>query len=161
MCDGTLTVATWVYLVTAVHDDAMPSSLIVALGFGLLAFLVLAAALSFLVLRTTIAQVVTPVLTVLYLMASNVAFATRQTVTAPVAEPRNIDGACAAVGSRYGLSPRELEVLGLLARGRTGDHIADVLGISPHTVKSHIKHIHQKMGVCSRQDIIDVLETYC
>jgi DNA-binding NarL/FixJ family response regulator len=48
------------------------------------------------------------------------------------------------------LSARELEVLGLLAGGHDQDEIADILVISPQTVRTHIERIRGKLGVRSR-----------
>ncbi|MGD9903962.1 MAG: HD domain-containing phosphohydrolase [Dehalococcoidia bacterium] len=49
-----------------------------------------------------------------------------------------------------GLSPRELDVLDLAARGLTTREIADRLGISPKTADHHIQHIYNKIGVSTR-----------
>jgi DNA-binding CsgD family transcriptional regulator len=48
------------------------------------------------------------------------------------------------------LSRREIEVLGMVARGDTNVDIAKALSISSHTVKSHIIHIFNKLGVNDR-----------
>jgi DNA-binding CsgD family transcriptional regulator/ArsR family metal-binding transcriptional regulator len=48
------------------------------------------------------------------------------------------------------LSKREIEVLQMLACGTTNVEISQSLNISPHTVKSHINHIFNKLGVNSR-----------
>lgn len=63
-----------------------------------------------------------------------------------------------ALSSEYGLSPRENEVLHLLAKGRNAEFIQDELVVSRHTAKAHIYHIYQKTGVHSRQELIDMLE---
>jgi DNA-binding NarL/FixJ family response regulator len=49
-----------------------------------------------------------------------------------------------------GLSQRELEVLTLLAQGKTNRMIANELFISEKTVASHVSHIFTKLGVGSR-----------
>jgi PAS domain S-box-containing protein len=48
------------------------------------------------------------------------------------------------------LSPREHEVLALLARGYTNREIGDELIITPHTVKIHVEHILAKLEVSDR-----------
>jgi len=52
--------------------------------------------------------------------------------------------------SDLGLTPREIEVLGLLAEGLTNQEIAERLVVSPTTVKTHVQNILQKMGVSDR-----------
>jgi len=47
------------------------------------------------------------------------------------------------------LTPREAEVLRLVARGCTYMQVADRLGVSLHTVGSHIKNAYRKLGVRS------------
>jgi DNA-binding NarL/FixJ family response regulator len=48
------------------------------------------------------------------------------------------------------LSPRELEVLGLVARGSTNREAARRLFVSEATVKTHLLHIYAKLGVNDR-----------
>lgn len=59
---------------------------------------------------------------------------------------------------QYGLTERETEVLGYLARGRTNTYIAEELSISPTTVRGHIRHIYTKLDVRKRQELIDLFE---
>jgi two-component system, NarL family, response regulator LiaR len=49
-----------------------------------------------------------------------------------------------------GITTREIEVLRLLAQGRTNPEIAQELGISRGTVKIHVQHIIAKLGVSDR-----------
>jgi DNA-binding CsgD family transcriptional regulator len=48
------------------------------------------------------------------------------------------------------LTAREIEVLRLIAKGATNTEISNILSISPHTVKSHVVHIFNKLGVNDR-----------
>ncbi|WJS06054.1 response regulator transcription factor [Roseibium aggregatum] len=50
------------------------------------------------------------------------------------------------------LTPREREVLELIARGQQNKHIAANLSLSEHTIKLHIHHIISKMGVSNRTE---------
>lgn len=52
-----------------------------------------------------------------------------------------------------GLSPREQEVAWLTARGYTNRQIAEDLVISPETVKTHVRHVLEKLGVRSKADL--------
>ncbi len=49
-----------------------------------------------------------------------------------------------------GLSDREVEVLALIARGRSNREVAARLSISAKTVGHHVGHIYAKIGVCTR-----------
>jgi DNA-binding NarL/FixJ family response regulator len=52
------------------------------------------------------------------------------------------------------LSPREFELLQLLARGHSVKQAASVLCLSPYTVGDHVKSIYRKLGVSSRGEAI-------
>ena len=69
-----------------------------------------------------------------------------------------IEARCAQLREECGLSPREEEVLNLLARGRTGAYIAEALFVSRETVKVHVRHIYEKLGVHSRQELLDLFQ---
>ncbi|WP_244520908.1 response regulator transcription factor [Aliiruegeria lutimaris] len=49
-----------------------------------------------------------------------------------------------------GLSPREAEILRWIARGKSNSVIAEILGISRHTVDTHIRRIYRKLGAGDR-----------
>jgi DNA-binding NarL/FixJ family response regulator len=51
-----------------------------------------------------------------------------------------------------GLTSREVDVLRLVARGRTNYQIANDLTISLHTVTRHLTHIYNKAGVTNRAE---------
>ena len=52
--------------------------------------------------------------------------------------------------SSAGLTPREVDVLRLLARGLSNREIAERLVISPKTVANHAEHIYAKIDASSR-----------
>lgn len=53
-------------------------------------------------------------------------------------------------GDRLALTPREIEVLRLVAEGADNTTIGRTLSISPHTVKQYVTNIFEKLGVRSR-----------
>jgi DNA-binding NarL/FixJ family response regulator len=55
-----------------------------------------------------------------------------------------------AVSAHDHLTPRELDVLALIARGRSNKVIARELGVAEKTVKTHVSHILAKLGVSDR-----------
>jgi DNA-binding NarL/FixJ family response regulator len=66
----------------------------------------------------------------------------------PLAEDR------ISYGSPDQLSPREREVLGLLAQGFTDKEVSTDLGIQPNTTKNHVKNILQKLNASNRQKAV-------
>jgi len=61
-----------------------------------------------------------------------------------------IDAFC----STHNLSPREREVVKLLIEGLTTLAMAERLGISPHTVRDHLKNLYRKTGTSSRSELL-------
>jgi DNA-binding CsgD family transcriptional regulator len=54
------------------------------------------------------------------------------------------------VGNRPNVTPRELAVLRLVSLGKATNEIAKLLGIGEETVRSHLKKVQVKLGVCNR-----------
>ncbi len=52
------------------------------------------------------------------------------------------------------LTPREVEVLRLIALGHTSVEIARKLHLSPRTVETHRAHIHRKLGLATRAELV-------
>lgn len=57
-----------------------------------------------------------------------------------------------AAPAEFGLSDRELEVLRLIAEGRTNRQIGEQLFITPKTASAHVSHILMKLGVTNRAE---------
>ena len=64
------------------------------------------------------------------------------------------------VSQQYCLSPRETEILTLLAKGRNADYIEKELVISINTAKTHIANIYGKLNVHSSQELITLVESF-
>jgi DNA-binding response OmpR family regulator len=54
------------------------------------------------------------------------------------------------IRTRYGLTPRQLEVARLLAEGLTNGEIAETLGTSYYTARNHAEQVLRRLGVASR-----------
>lgn len=67
---------------------------------------------------------------------------------------------CACVARDFNLTPRESEVIVLLAYGRTLSIIARDLQIAKGTARTHIENIYRKLDVHKQQELIDLVETY-
>jgi len=66
------------------------------------------------------------------------------------AMPESPKAAATAADPLVDLTDREREVLALLAQGHTNRQIAQALTITPNTVKKHVDHVLQKLGVGTR-----------
>jgi pSer/pThr/pTyr-binding forkhead associated (FHA) protein len=76
-------------------------------------------------------------------------------VAAPVQRVSEVDPGRLA-GPLSELSPRELEVLQLVARGYTHKEIAEQLELSPKTVEGYRARISEKLGLKSRAELVEL-----
>ena len=74
-----------------------------------------------------------------------------KTYLAPAAAAKLAEGV-----SRVQVTPRELSALRLMADGKSNKEIANTLGISERTVKTHLGHLFEKLGVTSRTEALKV-----
>ncbi len=56
--------------------------------------------------------------------------------------------------TNFGLSGRENQILDMLARGYPNKEIAEKLSLSPHTIRTHIYHIYEKLQVRNRVEAL-------
>ncbi|MFU8805101.1 MAG: response regulator transcription factor [Bradymonadaceae bacterium] len=59
------------------------------------------------------------------------------------------------IGPETWLTERQREIAEYAAAGATNAEIGRSLGISPHTVKTHMKSIYERLGVCTRQELAE------
>ena len=74
-----------------------------------------------------------------------------KTYLAPSAAAKLAEGV-----TRVQLTPREMATLRLMADGRSNKEIAGELGIAERTVKTHLGHLFEKLGVASRTEAVKV-----
>jgi DNA-binding CsgD family transcriptional regulator len=74
--------------------------------------------------------------------------------TVLVIEPASASEIAPIFAASYGLSPRELQITCLVARGVGTAEIAEGLHLSAHTVRDHLKAVFEKAGVSSRGELV-------
>ena len=88
---------------------------------------------------------------------SDVALASEE--IAPIASDADPwDEAFDMLVQRYGLSDREAQIVREFAAGRSARYLAEWYMLSEHTVKTHLRRAYTKVGVHSRQELIDAIE---
>ena len=69
-----------------------------------------------------------------------------------------LDDRLVLFASEYNLTQRERDVLCALVRGATTSQIARQLDVTSGTVKTHVSHLYQKLGVSSRTEVVALFE---
>lgn len=73
-------------------------------------------------------------------------------------QPEAASSGDSAFQKRYDLSDREMEVVRLIAQGRSKREVGERLFVSENTVKVHVKHIYTKMGIHNKKELLDAYE---
>ena len=71
--------------------------------------------------------------------------------------PADIAVYCQELAADYGLTPREAEILALMALGRSAKYISEELTVSYNTTRTHVRHIYEKLNIHSKQELIDLV----
>lgn len=66
--------------------------------------------------------------------------------------------ACARLKEQYALTPREMEIMMMVGRGRNGTFIQEKLLISKSTYQTHMRNLYKKLDIHSDQELIDLIE---
>ena len=155
---GLLTVVTWAALSTAAGAQTKPA--VVFGKAGALATLTVLIFAAFAWLIGDAAEYVTPLLMLGYLVLVNFNFGEFSRVAAKPAPAACSHQHLAWISERYRLSPREREVLPLLANGHSAPYIAEILFITHNSVKTHIRHIYTKLGIHKRDELIVLINGF-
>lgn len=71
--------------------------------------------------------------------------------------PTPLEARAADLAGKYHLTPREHEVVLLLAQGRSAPFIGNELGLATNTVRGYVQEAYAKLDVHSKQELIDLL----
>ena len=71
--------------------------------------------------------------------------------------PTPLEARAADLATKYHLTPREHEVVLLLAQGRSAPFIGNELGLATNTVRGYVQEAYAKLDVHSKQELIDLL----
>ena len=71
--------------------------------------------------------------------------------------PTPLEARAADLAAKYHLTPREHEVVLLLAQGRSAPFIGNELGLATNTVRGYVQEAYAKLDVHSKQELIDLL----
>ncbi|WP_183213676.1 helix-turn-helix transcriptional regulator [Brevundimonas variabilis] len=77
-----------------------------------------------------------------------------------VFHPENPPTSVPDVGALFGLTPSETRILEGIVDGRRADDLAESLGVSIETVRTHIRRFYNKLGVNSREQMIAKVSAY-
>lgn len=64
------------------------------------------------------------------------------------------------LSAEFALTPREVDVVLILAKGRNKERAAEELHLARETVKTHAANVYRKLAIHSQQDLIDLIERF-
>lgn len=72
--------------------------------------------------------------------------------------PVSVEERAERLAARFELTPRETEIVRILARGHGCTYVAETLLISKSTVYTHVRNMYRKLGVSSHDELIALLD---
>ncbi len=85
------------------------------------------------------------------------AYTSPEAETADATAPETFEERLGRLAAETGLSPRETQIIGYIGRGHSSVYVAKTLLISESTVYSHVRNIYRKLGISSREELIQLL----
>lgn len=70
---------------------------------------------------------------------------------------RFLETRCEEIAEACGLTPRERDIVLHLGRGHSYAYIAGALGVSENTVRTHVRNLYRKLGISSREELLEVV----
>ncbi len=107
----------------------------------------------------SIAASVTTLVVPLYAIIQGYRESSKLVDRTPIDPLESVESKCAVVSEAYGLTNREKEVFVLVAAGYNRKYICEKLVISEGTARTHIKHIYRKIGVHSKEELLELVHT--
>ncbi len=159
-----IALAIWCSMASAARSVPLAASLVFPACFAVLALTLVAGLCGIAVIGTDGRTICLVILTVyLALIAITFALGSRtEKENRPDARPADsrtyIHRRCDELSSAHALSPREREVLYYLGRGYNHGFVADKLYISENTVRTHVRHIYGKLGISSREELLELID---
>ena len=75
-------------------------------------------------------------------------------------EPTRFEATCRDIALQYGLTPREFDMLVVLAKGNSMARAREELVISEGTAITHRRNLYRKLGVVNKQELIDFVSKH-
>lgn len=110
-----------------------------------------------------VSSVIDLTLKVIFLVAvaaQTIVLTQRQPIIATQTANRLLTDICKDISTRYSLSVRESEILFYLIQGRSASYIAELHFVTTSTIKTHTQRIYKKIGVHSKQELLDLVHKH-
>ncbi|MDR2197639.1 MAG: LuxR C-terminal-related transcriptional regulator [Coriobacteriales bacterium] len=169
----TVSIVLWCLLATTAHNTGLPAhrvfgaclaattlALLAGNAFGLLQGAFLTQSVLSLAAVALVSIYLLSMLSLVFFRGQGLARETRSDKASaenPLSREKFYLESCRQIATDAGLTPREAEMLPLLGSGRSIARMAELLFISENTAKSHVKSIYSKLGVHSKQELIDLV----
>lgn len=165
---GTFNALMWILLVEISSRFKLSSSVVFGMGWGMVSLGVLLGSLAGVLLSayapftpqmlSLIALVATLAILVSYMFIFTESDLLNLITPIKSNQEGSLQDKCIQIAEGYKLSTKETEVLILAAKGRSRARIQNELHIASGTVSTHMRHIYEKLGVHTKQELLDLID---